>query len=595
MIRINFISFLTNSFVISAFILVILGIKKAFKGHITAKWQNNTNLLFLVILSVPFIPSRIFDYRVLNNFLLHKINKEQTAGVKIAENGANITFGHASEWFQDFGVSADRFLPDYLVFFLMGVWVTGIIIFIVFITLGNRRLMIIKRSVAFTDNKVKELFRQCSSLLKIKKSPLMGVSPLLHVPVTMGVLRPCIILPESTLKQFSEKDIKYIFLHELCHYKSRDVLINWVMLMFQTIYWFNPLIWVIFRQMRIDREIACDASVLKVLDKDYFKDYGYTIINFITKLSETPHMLMTASLGGSKSELRKRIKKIAVYTKETKQMKIKSFLIFIFLSCFLLSQISGITQITYTDKYYFHGENVVYEDLKMYFSGFDGSFVMYNMKNDSYLIYNKDKSTARVSPDSTYKIYSALIGLEQGIIKKDNSVLKWDGKENPYHEWNQDQTLESALKNSVNWYFQEIDKKTGKKHLYSYYKKISYGNYSVNGDITDYWMESSLRISPLEQIMLLKKLYKEELDFNSENIRKVKNALRLSENNGSVLSGKTGTGTVNGKNINGWFVGFVEKEDNVFLFAVNIQGKDNAGGKVAAQTALNILRAKNIY
>ena len=71
--------------------------------------------------------------------------------------------------------------------------------------------------------------------------------------------------------------------------------------------------------------------------------------------------------------------------------------------------------------------------------------------------------------------------------------------------------------------------------------------------------------------------------------------MKLSENNKAALYGKTGTGAVNGKNVNGWFVGFVEKEDNVFIFAVNIQGKDDAGGKKAAETALAVLKDKNIY
>ena len=238
---------------------------------------------------------------------------------------------------------------------------------------------------------------------------------------------------------------------------------------------------------------------------------------------------------------------------------------------------------------------MVYEDLGAYFKGYDGSFVLYNMKTDQYVIYNKDKSITRIAPDSTYKIYDALIGLELGIIKSGDTSMKWNGKANPYSVWDQDQTLESALKNSVNWYFQEIDKKAGKKQLYSYYKKISYGNYNLSGDISDYWMESSLRISPVEQVLLLKDFYTERLAFNDKNIKSVKNALKLSENNGKILFGKTGTGTLDGKNVNGWFVGFVEKEDNVFIFAVNVQAKDNAGGKAAAETALAVLRDKNIY
>ena len=596
MIRTNFICFLMNSFTISVFILVILGIKKIFKKHITAKWQNNTDFLFLLILSVPFIPSRIFDYRTLNNFTFHKISTGRIAERGIAESSRNGTLVHAADWIQDFGVSANHTMPGYLVSLFIGVWTAGIFMFLILIIIGGFRLNKITKSVIPTaDREITDLFTECCNILKIKRKPVMGISPLIQVPVTMGVFHSYIILPEGISEKFGQKEIRYIFLHELNHYRSKDVLINWIMLVLQIIYWFNPLVWLIFKQIRIDREIACDASVLKVLDETSFRDYGYTIINFITKLSESSHMLMTASLGGTKKELRKRIKKIASYTKETTGMKIKSFLVFTGLSVFLLSQIPAVTQMAYSEKYDFQGGNIVYEDLSSYFRGFDGSFVLYNMKTDQYFIYNRDKSITRTAPDSTYKIYDALIGLELGIIKNDDSVMKWDGKKNPYQVWDQDHTLESALRNSVNWYFQEIDKKAGKKQLYSYYKKIAYGNYNLAGDISDYWMGSSLRISPVEQVLLLKNFYTGSLDFSNKNIKTVKNAMKLSENNKAALYGKTGTGAVNGKNVNGWFVGFVEKEDNVFIFALNIQGKDDAGGKKAAETALAVLKDKNIY
>ena len=596
MIRTNFISFLMNSFTISVFIFIILGIKKVFGKHISAKWQNNTGFLFLIILGIPFIPSGIFDYRTLSNFTFYKINMKQTAEIRMTGSAKSSALVHAADWVQDFGVSANHVMPGYLILFFIGVWVTGILVFLFLITAGSFRLRQIRKSIVpLKDGEMKSLFDECCNMLKINRKPVAGTSDLVHVPVTAGVFRPYIILPKTTVKQFSQKEIKYIFLHELNHYKSKDVLINWIMMGFQTIYWFNPLVWLIFRQMRMDREVACDALVLKSIDEESFHDYGYTIINFITKLSESPHIIMTASLGGTKKELRNRIKKIAVYTKETTKMKIKGFLIFTGLSCFLLSQIPAVTQMAYSEKYNFHGKNIVYEDLSSYFKGFDGSFVLYNMKSDQYVIYNKDKSITRSAPDSTYKIYDALIGLELGIIKSDDSSMKWDGRTNAYRVWNQDQNLESALKNSVNWYFQEIDKKAGKKQLYSYYKKISYGNYNISGDISSYWMESSVQISPVEQVLLLKNLYTGNLAFSDENIKTVKNALKLSENNGAVLSGKTGTGSLRGKNVNGWFVGFVEKEDNVYIFAVNIQAKNNAGGKAAAETALAVLRDKNIY
>ena len=306
-------------------------------------------------------------------------------------------------------------------------------------------------------------------------------------------------------------------------------------------------------------------------------------------------MGITVNFRGRKKGLKERIINIASYFKETNHMKIKSFCIFLILGYFLLSQFSVITQMNYRDEYIFQEKNVVYEDLKNYFGNFDGSFVLYNMNENKYIIYNKKKSTKRISPDSTYKIYSALIGLEENVIERGNTALEWDGKKNSIEVWNRDQNLESALKYSVNWYFQKIDENIGKKQLSAYYRNISYGNYNLAGNTADYWLESSLKISPAEQVVLLKKMYTKEIGFSEENIETVKNAMKLSQNNKAAVYGKTGTGGINGENKNGWFVGFIEQKDNVYIFATNIQDKNNANGKNAAEITLAILKDKSIY
>ena len=54
------------------------------------------------------------------------------------------------------------------------------------------------------------------------------------------------------------------------------------------IYWFNPLVWYALKEMRNDREVACDTSVLKMLEEDAYEDYGNTLINFAEKVSLTP-------------------------------------------------------------------------------------------------------------------------------------------------------------------------------------------------------------------------------------------------------------------------------------------------------------------
>ena len=77
--------------------------------------------------------------------------------------------------------------------------------------------------------------------------------------------------------------------------------------------------------------------------------------------------------------------------------------------------------------------------------------------------------------------------------------------------------------------------------------------------------------------------------FSEENLSAVKDALRIEDRGNTVLYGKTGTGRVNEKDINGWFVGFVEKGSHTYYFAVNIHADEGATGKAACSIALCIL------
>lgn len=75
--------------------------------------------------------------------------------------------------------------------------------------------------------------------------------------------------------------------------------------------------------------------------------------------------------------------------------------------------------------------NLEFLDLSSYFSGYNGCFVLYDKGNDKWFIYNQDRALCRTSPDSTYKIYDAVMALEHGIITSNNSFMRWDGSTYP--------------------------------------------------------------------------------------------------------------------------------------------------------------------
>jgi bla regulator protein BlaR1 len=477
----------------------------------------------------------------------------------------------------------------------MGIWIAGIVVFAIITLMCNKNLRLIKESMKpMEDAKTLFVFKNLKAELGIKRNILLGTSVLVKTPMTVGFFKTRIILPAEKISLI---DTRYALLHELTHCKTMDIPVNGVMCVLQGLHWFNPLVYLAFKGMRADREVACDTAVLKRLPEDCHINYGETLLNFASTMSRSPALSFAADMGGSKPQIIRRVKHIASYTKESRLLKIKSVCVFVLTGLLILSQIPAVSALAAYDdgKYRFAADNIVYEDLSAYFDGFEGSIVLYDLESDSYTIHNRERSVTRVSPASTYKIYSALIAMDAGVISPERSARDWNGTDYPYEPWNSDQNLLSAMQNSVSWYFQDIDAQVGVKELESYFTRLSYGNHNLSGGIADYWMESSLKISPVEQVELLTALYRNDTIFDAGDVDTLKDVIRLSEKNGAALSGKTGTGSVNGKVTNGWFIGYVENGGRTTVFATSIGGEDDAGGSAAVQITLAILKDKGIY
>ncbi|MDQ7862456.1 penicillin-binding transpeptidase domain-containing protein [Peribacillus frigoritolerans] len=123
----------------------------------------------------------------------------------------------------------------------------------------------------------------------------------------------------------------------------------------------------------------------------------------------------------------------------------------------------------------------------------------------------------------------------------------------------------SALQKSVNWYFQELDRRTGFETIQSNLQEINYGNSDVSGEFSEFWNESSLKISPVEQVQLLQAFYNNQFGYKERHIQAVKEALLLEKHEEARLSGKTGTGAVNGKKPQ-WLVYRVCRDEEQHLF-----------------------------
>ena len=589
--------FLSNIF-ISGIVVLLLIVKKIFKNSLSGRMHYNLWFLLLGLLAVPFVPFRLIRLLKLSSwFDSLRSFPFSNAGIKMSQaEGTNLT-GNVN-WMNDFTVSVQNWTPSIAGYISLGIWMTGILVMVLLILKSALRLRAIRKSALPLQNpEVRRLYVSCKKEMKIEKDIPVFSTAFLKSPVFVGFLRPQIYLPIHLISDYHESDLRYMLLHELQHYKHKDTLAGYLMNLAVILYWFNPLVWYALKEMHNDRQIACDTSVLNMLEEDAYEDYGNTLINFAEKLSLSPFPF-TAGLGGNMKQIKRRIMNIASYEKPTFMKRLKGITAFT-LTAVLVLGVSPFVSTYAADRSHYQwnssSENVSYVDLSSYFGRYDGSFVIYDLENDAWSIHNAAHASLRVSPDSTYKIFDALFGLEEGVITPEDSLIAWNGENYPFATWNADQTLHSAMSASVNWYFQAVDEQLGSATLQNYMQKIGYGNRNMNSAFSTYWLESSLKISPVEQVELLTKLQSDSFGFAPENINAVKDAICLSTSSSGTLYGKTGTGRVDGQDVNGWFIGFVEDSDNTYFFATNIGADDGASGSNASKITLSILSDMNIW
>ncbi len=192
-----------------------------------------------------------------------------------------------------------------------------------------------------------------------------------------------------------------------------------------------------------------------------------------------------------------------------------------------------------------------------------------------------------MSPYSTFKIPNSLIGLETGVIPNQHHVIEWDGTEYPVEAWKQDHTLETAIRDSVVWYYRELAAQVGTERMQQHVSAIPYGNQDISGGPT-FWLASSLEISADEQIEFLRRLYANDLPFSPRSLDIVKEIIVLEARDDVIYRGKTGSCMAEDGRELGWFVGYIERDDTVHIFTLNIEG-EAAGGWQARKIAKAIL------
>ncbi|WP_243358016.1 class D beta-lactamase [Fundidesulfovibrio terrae] len=232
-------------------------------------------------------------------------------------------------------------------------------------------------------------------------------------------------------------------------------------------------------------------------------------------------------------------------------------------------------------------------------AGVEGTMVLMKEGSGRMQVYNPARARTQYLPASTFKVLNSLIALETGVSAGPDTIFPWDGKEHPLPAWNRDLTMREAFAVSSVPVYQGIARAIGQERMARYVDAVKYGNADIGGGLDTFWLEGNLRISAVEQIDFLRRLYEEHLPFFKRSMDTVKDIMAQDRGAGWVIRSKTGWAgfypkhTSGGPDI-GWWVGWLERKGEVWFFALNIDLKGAEQAKARKDVVLAVLGAEGL-
>jgi beta-lactamase class D len=203
-------------------------------------------------------------------------------------------------------------------------------------------------------------------------------------------------------------------------------------------------------------------------------------------------------------------------------------------------------------------------------NGVAGTFVLFDAAADTMFVLDEARAKKRFTPASTFKIANSLIGLDVGAVKDVDEVLPYGGKPQWIKEWERDMGLREAIKMSNVAIYRELARRIGLERLREGVKKLGYGNMEIGSIVDRFWLDGPLAISAVEQTEFLDRLVKGSLPIKPDAVRAVQEITLLKKTDTYALHAKTGWLIGPAPPQIGWWVGWIERENKVYPFALNI-------------------------
>ncbi|MCI3205185.1 MULTISPECIES: OXA-62 family carbapenem-hydrolyzing class D beta-lactamase [Pandoraea] len=218
-----------------------------------------------------------------------------------------------------------------------------------------------------------------------------------------------------------------------------------------------------------------------------------------------------------------------------------------------------------------------------------GTIVVLDGKTQTYQAFDAARAERRVSPASTYKIFNSLLALESGALDNEREMIPWDGKPRRVKAWSAVMDLRTAFRVSCLPCYQVVSHRIPREYALAKLAAVGYGNHTIGRAADAYWIDDSLQISAREQVDFLQRLARGTLPFSARTQDIVRQISIVEANADYVLHGKTGW-FVDKKPDIGWWVGWLERDGNLTMIAMNIDMGGDADAPKRARIVRNVLK-----
>ena len=297
----------------SALLLLTLVVVTLFRSHIPPRWRHALLLVAMLRLLVPVAPAAPFS--VFN--LAPAANQASELQVVRAElrSGGGPPLLRVMP--RDTPRSTTRTRD-----IVAGLWLAGfaaLMLRVGFVSYRLHRRVVQTESTPPGMAALHALLDACRDQLRIATPIRLRITGAVSSPSLHGVFRPTLLLPADLHETLTPDQVRFIFLHELAHFRRFDVLLNWLTTIAAALHWFNPLVWLAVTRVAEERELACDALALDALDRGERNAYGQTVIRLLDDLRGPALVPAAVGMATTRHQAKRRIQMIATFRKESRR------------------------------------------------------------------------------------------------------------------------------------------------------------------------------------------------------------------------------------------------------------------------------------